>query len=456
MPVARLTELRLDAFKSFQGAVLPLEGVTILTGRNSTGKSNALDGLEVLARLATGEDIRDALDGRQREAGSIRGGSRGCPPHGKKSFTLGCTVDLDGAIYNYRVRISVTPDLRVVEEHLHGPGTAVKSGKSTDGVIFQTRPVNPLAPGIEVEIHNGKTGVNDSRTLRDDRLVLSQIPLAVPGKNGAELSVLRGVRAVTSALLGVFHLDPVPHLMREFVPALDADLRRTGQNISAALFSLKTKDGAAFARVVDLVRGIVDDSVESVSFVRSELDDVMLALAERRGEAVEFEITPARLMSDGLLRFTAVATALLSAKHGLDLEEQLPTGAPLPSSDQTQGGVLIVLEELENGLHPSQARRVLSLVRESVKDRHTGVLVTTHSPALLDAAEGSLNEGVVVCHRDLKTGFSILTRLMDLPGYAAALAQNSLGSAVTAGQLTDDVVDERVDANEFKRLLGIS
>lgn len=56
----------------------------------------------------------------------------------------------------------------------------------------------------------------------------------------------------------------------------------------------------------------------------------------------------------------------------------------------------------------------------------------------------------------LKTGFSILTRLMDLPGYAAALAQNSLGSAVTAGQLTDDVVDERVDANEFKRLLGIS
>lgn len=454
MSVARLTELRLDAFKSFHGAVLPLGGATILTGRNSTGKSNALDGLEVLARLATGEDVGDALDGRRREGGSIRGGSSGCPPHGENSFGLGCTVDLDGSTYTYSVSVAVTPDLRVIEERLEGPVTALKSGNSSHGVIFQTRPPDALAPGINVEIHNGKRGVNDSTTLRDTRLVLAQVPLAVTGKNRAETSVLRAAEAVTGALRGVFHLDPVPHLMREFVPAQDADLRRTGQNISAALSSLKRTDPNAFRQVVDLMRGIADDRVKGVTFVSSELGDVMLALNESRGNPPHLQRTPARLMSDGLLRFAAVATALLSAEHGLDLDEQSTIGLGSEPGVQVRGGVLVVLEELENGLHPSQARRVLDLVRESAGERHTGVLVTTHSPALLDAAEGSLNKDVVVCHRDPQTGFSSLTRLTDLPGYAAALAQHSLGDAITAGQLTD-AVDAPADTSEFERLLGI-
>lgn len=455
MSAARLTNLRLDSFKSFRGAVLPLGGSTILTGRNSSGKSNALDGLEVLARLATGEDIGDALDGRRREVGAIRGGSSGCPPHGESSFALGCTVDLNGDTYTYWVKIEVAPDLRVVEERLEGPCTALKSGRRSHGPIFQARPTEALAPGINVEIHNGKRGLNDSTTLRDNRLVLAQIPLTITGKNRAEASVLRGVEAVAGALRGVFHLDPIPHLMREFVPARDAELRRTGQNISAALLSLQKEDPVAFSQVVELIRGIADDRVEDVTFVRSELDDVMLALTESRGHPSQPERTPARLMSDGLLRFAAVATALLSADHGLDLDEQSPLGSPGTPEDQIRGGVLVVLEELENGLHPSQARRVLDLVRESAEIRHTGVLVTTHSPALLDAAEGSLNEDVVVCHRDPGTGFSALTRLVDLPAYAAALAQSSLGDAITAGRLTGEV-EAPVDTSEFERLLGIS
>ncbi|WP_322751176.1 MULTISPECIES: AAA family ATPase, partial [unclassified Frankia] len=67
MAHAVLRELRLTAFKSFAGATLPLAPLTVLTGRNSSGKSNALDGIEVLARLAGGEDLADALDGRRRE-----------------------------------------------------------------------------------------------------------------------------------------------------------------------------------------------------------------------------------------------------------------------------------------------------------------------------------------------------------------------------------------------------
>ena len=54
--------------------------MTALIGRNSSGKSNALDGLEVLSRLATGADIVDALDSRRGDEGPLRGGVRGSPP----------------------------------------------------------------------------------------------------------------------------------------------------------------------------------------------------------------------------------------------------------------------------------------------------------------------------------------------------------------------------------------
>jgi hypothetical protein len=80
MATASLVSIELRSFKSFKGEVLPLDDVTVLTGRNSSGKSNALDAAEVLSRLATGEDVYDALDGRRREGGPIRGGLRGCAP----------------------------------------------------------------------------------------------------------------------------------------------------------------------------------------------------------------------------------------------------------------------------------------------------------------------------------------------------------------------------------------
>jgi energy-coupling factor transporter ATP-binding protein EcfA2 len=63
-----------------------------LIGRNGGGKSNALDALEVLSRLARGGEIRDALDGARRDAGPVRGGIEGCPPIGSDTFELGATI----------------------------------------------------------------------------------------------------------------------------------------------------------------------------------------------------------------------------------------------------------------------------------------------------------------------------------------------------------------------------
>lgn len=173
MTSASITELRLTAFKSFRDAMLPLGDVTFLTGRNSSGKSNALDGLDVLSRIAGGEDLADALDGR-RQAGTVRGGSRGCAPHGSNAFSLGCTVTLGSDEWHYSVKVQVSPDLRILAEQLEGPAVAAKSGtRRSRETLFHTRPPVDGAPGIEAEIYSGKRGANPTRSFRDNRCVLT-------------------------------------------------------------------------------------------------------------------------------------------------------------------------------------------------------------------------------------------------------------------------------------------
>ncbi len=444
MSTARLAELRLEEFKSFRQAVLPLHDITILIGRNSSGKSNALDGLEVLARLASGEELADALDGRRRAEGAIRGGSAGLPPHGRDEFALGCMVKVDDDCYRYSIKVQVRPLLRVIEEELAGPGvSSARNGATRESVLIAAQCSD--GPGISAEIHNGKRGRNPTKLFRDTRPVITQAAAILGETSRADALVLRGVGAVLSALRGVFHLDPVPHLMRNYVPERDIQLRRTGENLSAALKRLGQEDPQAMVQLREHLQAVADEWVQGVSFVTSELGDVMFVLDESRGG--NKERTPARELSDGLLRFAAIATALLSS-HNLDIDLETPIRG---QGNGITAGVHIVIEELETGLHPAQAQRVLDLVRNSTGQGMKS-LVTTHSPALLDAAEGVLNDSVYVCHRQSDSGHSAITPLVKLPGYARALAERSLGAAVTADAL---FAQRNQDYSEFEQLLGL-
>ncbi|MDP1806256.1 MAG: AAA family ATPase, partial [Acidimicrobiales bacterium] len=110
-------EIRLTSFKSFTDAVLPLEELTLVVGRNGSGKSNALDGLWALTRLASGEDVRDALDG-QRGGPAVRGGAAGCAPFGESAFSLGCTVRTGEQRVRLDVTVQVEPGVQIVAETL--------------------------------------------------------------------------------------------------------------------------------------------------------------------------------------------------------------------------------------------------------------------------------------------------------------------------------------------------
>ncbi|MYZ35723.1 ATP-binding protein [Streptomyces sp. MnatMP-M17] len=431
-----IEEVRLTAFKSFRDAVLPLAPLTVLIGRNSSGKSNALDGLEVLSRLARGDDISEAVESRRSASGPVRGGLTGCVPHGSDRFSLGCTVSTEYGPVELDVTIQVEPEVQIIEERLSGP----TDSRGHRPLLVSGEP-SPGLGEINASWYNGRPGRNPRALFRNTRLLISQTPLRIPGDTDGETDTLFAADAVLTALSSSFHLDPVPHLMRQYVPARDVHLRRTAENLSAAIGGIQRNDPQLFRHLVELLRGLADHDIDRLAVTKSELGDVMLALDEGR-----LGLTPAREMSDGMLRFLAIATSLLTGDKGLDLGR---TSMRFP-----EDSLMLVIEELENGLHPSQASQVLRLVREAATENNTLVLVTTHSPALLSALSGDDHQGVIVCSRDRETGASRLTRLTELDGYARAMSAGPLGDVVANGRLLETRPGKR-DYSEFDRLLGI-
>ncbi|WP_162259227.1 AAA family ATPase [Oerskovia sp. Root918] len=444
MAAARITELRLTSFKSFRRQTLPIDATTILIGRNGAGKSNALDGLEVLSRLASGDDIRDALDTESRSRDAIRGGSAGCSPHGSNSFEIGCRVVHEGRAFEYDVSIQTSPEVRVLRESLTGPAPAIKSGRIEQRDLIKSQLTSGRSSSINAEIYNGRRGTNPSEAFRDNRLIITQAPIRLSGKNSAERAIQAACSAVTSAMIGIFHLDPIPHLMRSYTPERFSDLQRTGANISAAIGKLRSTDNDTLGRIVALLGSVSDLDLNTIRVVRSDFGDVMMALSEMVGG--DEEVTPAREMSDGLLRFTAICTALLTSNRGLDIAETLDPTAAEP-------GVTLVVEEIENGLHPAQAEHVLNFIREVSAELDTQVLLTTHSPALLNAIKGPLNRSVIVCYRNRETGKSELGRVTSLPGYARAMTLGGLGDVVTSGNLAGPSKTP-TDYSDFLDFLG--
>ncbi|WP_159812955.1 AAA family ATPase [Actinomyces sp. zg328] len=428
MKTARLTELRLTCFKSFRDAVVPLDGMTVLTGRNSSGKSNVLDALDVLSRLATPERLRDSLDGHRREGGPVRGGAKGLAPHGESSFTLGCTVRVsgaDGAVdYLYDVEVEAGEEPGVVAETLKLQGddqqdpTPLLTALSGDDEEELTVAIGPL-PAFKIP-----------RSFTALSFFPGGIQTISHDPRSAEAAgiVLRTLRNAV-----ILNADVTS--MKDYVSRGRREIEPDMANLSALVCLMRSERPSLFSRLEALAREVAGCPIEALDFITAnDGHEVMLALRESGAAR-----TGARSMSDGLLRFLAIATALLLVPQSAQEE---------PDDGRTSAARVVAIEEIENGLHPSHAARLLELVEGAGAQAGISIIITTHSPALLDAIGGSRAEDVLVCHDGQ------VTRLPDLPGYDRAMARGTLGRVVSQGLLTGPSEDDGADYSDFLRLVG--
>lgn len=422
----RLTSLDFGEFKSYQGQRFPIEPLTLLIGRNGSGKSNALDALAMLALLADGRDLSDLERGDQEVAG-LRGGLSGAAPFGQGLVAVGAAFELTEG-ESARLDLVLDPQTSEVKRET----LTYAEGNRAPRTLIDAHRTGAGSGLAEAQIYSG--GAPKTVTFLSGRLAVAQAPARVPADTKSRQLVLRVAAEVVSILTGIVVLDPVPARMREYSRVGTAP-DRSGASLSAQMFELR-KDEDAWDRLTELVKGMVGANVEKIDFAtgRVNLDvsptDVMVALVENAGGR-QFPVL-ATNMSDGTLRYIAILTTLLSPA---------PRGSvPVEDSSVRRRPRTLVVEEIENGLFPDQASRILQLLRTEAAKGDLTFIATTHSPSLLDALKPDDHAGVVITERDAE-GRGTLVPLVEHPKYVRLAETGRLGTSLSEGALTDPTPD---------------
>lgn len=407
-----ITELRLENWKSYAQSTLHIDALSVLVGTNASGKSNALDALLLLNRLACGTMLTVALKGDGAQA-PVRGGVEWAARQPGSVFAIGVVCRADALTdYEYRMEGLISDNrCDLYSEQL----TRIKYRQGKDGQrksvagsikLLRTDACAENSPTIIARLYNEKQGT--PRQLSRTHAILFQL-------DGQKLrqEIQEGVAEVIASLREIFILDPIPSHMRQFSPLSDR-LESDASNIAGVIAALPNDKQQEIETVLTQYasrlpeRDIRRVYAETVGKFNS---DAMLYCEEHWSDAGLPPTVDARGMSDGTLRFLAILMALLTR--------------PALS--------LLVIEEVDNGLHPSRARLLLEMLKDVGAQRSVDVLVTTHNPALLDAMGAEMVPFITVASRDCHTGYSLLTLLEDIAQLPKLLAQGPIGRLSSQG-----------------------
>jgi predicted ATPase len=425
-------------FKSFEEALLDLSRpFTLLIGKNGSGKSNAIEGVELLAQIAHGRLLSDITDvGRGTSGFQIRGGLTACARTGKSAFGLSIQgqVPLEGRskplTYTYQVYVQPLPEPRILSEQLTLGGRSVISGQLQGDKLL-----------IRYEDAAGKRGAMTG-PMPADRTVLSMYDVLTaafsheamrqllphqPFNSPEHQSIVTTVERIRQDLRAPFVFEPQPRLMRAYERIGNRVLARDGANLSAVLYALhkgSEEEQAALARVLQRIRQLPEEPFEEFDFVVTSLNDVLFGIRDVK----EGPIIDARLLSDGTLRCLAILTALETAEKGSR----------------------VIIEEFDNGLHPSRVNVLTQAISEACDRRQLKVMVTTHNPATLDGLGRDHLEGVVLCFWDKTRRASRLVRLLELPRADVLFESGHLGDLVTRNVLERHLMPGFEEAQKAK------
>lgn len=429
-----IDSVRIRGFKSVEDANLTFAPLTLLIGTNASGKSNLLEAVQLLAWVASGQRLGDLPHALRTGALAVRGSVGDLRPLGTRDtpirfdVTLGRVPELGRLILHLGLAVD-GGEVHVAEESLEAPdlpGTNIPLYSA--GGTYREH-----GRDLVVEYNNfSRGGKKPTVSCVDERPVFTQLVSPARFSYRHTLSQTRipaAAEAVRAGLQGIVFLDPDPRSMRGYAFREEARIQSNGGNVSAVLWNL-SRDPGQKARLLDFVAQIPDHEIVGMDFIETPRNEVMVRLSERfAGFTREIE---AALLSDGTLRVFAIAAALLS----------VPEGA------------IVVIEEIDNGVHPSRARHLLTQIGEIAARRSLRVLITTHNPALQDELPGDALPNVLVAYRDAGAGRTRVVRLGELGAFPQLVLRGPLGQLVTRRSLDRHLPGHGQEATRLPLDLG--
>jgi predicted ATPase len=330
-----LTRVSVHNYKSIDACSVELGAVTILVGRNGSGKSNFLDALRLVA-----DALQTSLDHAIKSRGGIDAVRRRSTGH-PRNFAIRLEMNLDEwdtATYGFEVGsrpeggffvkqeelLIVAPNNRTIAHYLVREGRIAEASKEN---------MPPAA---------------------DDRLYL------------VNAAGLPDFRVVYDGLLAMGFYNVNPEAMKELQsPDAKELLHHDGANIASVIARLEKDQPEIAERITKYLSTVVSgiSNVQRVALGPRE------TLEFRQG--IEGAKHPWRFyaasMSDGTLRALGTLVAVMQL-----VERKEPVR-------------LVGIEEPETALHPAAAGALMDALREA--SVRTQIVITTHSPDLLDQVD---------------------------------------------------------------------
>jgi predicted ATPase len=399
-----ITEIEIKNFKSLEDVRLKLGGFNLFIGANASGKSNFLDALRVVQGIGYGFTIDELFNGKPKSATSevwegIRGGST------KATFTGGSTRQEERLLrfaVDLRPRSHQQNTIRYsIDLATRNPAVFVESLLMDNKSIYKSKAFEVLAIVTSTYLagsDRAKSAIHERS--RPSLRQWAQDPEAVP----ADREI---IDLCSQTLSNVQRLNPSPEILREYSQAHMAKrMGERGENFAALIKSILTDDYLT-SSYLSWLRQLTPSEPEDIEILEGALGEPLFAL--REGE----EVMPASVLSDGTLRFAAIAAAFF--------QPDMPG--------------IITIEEIENGIHPSRLRLLVELLKSQSGSSGPQVFATTHSPVVLAWLEESDYETTFLCKRDEETGASIIRPISEIPSLIEQARKQPLGDLFAEGWL---------------------
>ncbi len=377
-----LKRIHIRGYKSLIDVEMKLSPLTLLFGPNSAGKSNFLDSLQLLSKMATSQTLNEAFDppyrGKPLESFTFgEGGLRGLMEQERLVFSIEVDLRLSDTVVEsvnrqildmrrpsgegrpeasgsssarvrerdlrYRIDIEMVPRsgfLRVTDEYL----AALNSkGEPTGGrKPFLERQGEKIHLRLEGQAHPTQYERYLDRTI----LSMPHYPPHYPHLVAAR-------RELESWLF--FYFEPRER-MRAANPVKEVrHIGLMGEELAAYLNTLQALEPKQFEAVEKALHTMMPN-IDGIEIDVSDIGEVELRLKES-GVAI-----PSRVLSEGTLRLLGLLAL---------------TGAGNSPS-------LVGFEEPENGVHPRRIHLIAELLKTRSGFGPTQYIVTTHSPILPD------------------------------------------------------------------------
>jgi predicted ATPase len=334
-----LQELQIEGFRSLKSVTWRPGRLNVLIGPNGGGKSNLMRALELI-RLAANAGLRKGI---------LRLGGMAPLVWDGEAQTLGFKLDFtaessppQGLIYHFELtRVGQTGGYEITGE---------------EAQLRSWDPTMPAHPKITTVFMYGSGVQNETR--------LSNIP---EQHGGPEVLALRRNMQEWS-IHSDLRTDENAEIRKAAVTRQERRVDANGENLIAVLHTLYANDREFEAFIDQAMEAAFPDDFEKLKFAPAEDGRTQLRVQRKHRKRAD----SAADLSDGTLRFLLLLAIL---------------GSPDPAP-------LIAIDEPETGLHPRMLPIIAAVAANTAVK--TQVVLTTHSPMLLDAFSEDLPATTVV------------------------------------------------------------